>query len=108
MALVRATCTECGENVEILSSCITLRAQRDLKMGTYEFICPLCRKLVVKVARESIAKLLYGTGCTEVIYSPPVIDLVGGAPMSEDEKIDLILAFMSPTQLDAALDELLG
>jgi len=109
MALVRATCTECDEDVEMQSPSITLRAQRDLVAGTYEYICPKCGQFSVKAADKKVVGALYGVGCVEVMYDPPVIDLIDDtSPIDVDERIDLIREMQDPDLFDKALRDLLG
>lgn len=62
MALIRATCSECGD-VELRSCDVRVRVCEDTKQATYLFRCPVCRMTEVKGADDQVVDILVSAGC---------------------------------------------
>ncbi len=70
MALIRATCSDCGD-VELRSRDVLVRTCEDLSQSTYVFRCPVCRMVEVRPADPHVADVLLAAGCREETWCLP-------------------------------------
>ncbi len=89
MALIRATCSECGD-VELRSRDLQVRICTDTAASTYLFRCPVCRLTEVKPADDQIVDILVAAGVTCVEWHLPaeLQERPIGAPISHDDVLD--------------------
>jgi len=89
MALIRATCSECGD-VELRSRDLQVRICTDTTASTYLFRCPVCRLTEVKAADDQIVDILVAAGVTCVEWHLPaeLHERPTGAPISHDDVLD--------------------
>ena len=66
MALIRATCTDCGD-VELRSHDIRVRTCRNTVESTYLFRCPVCRMTEVRPAESHVVDVLLAAGVCSVL-----------------------------------------
>lgn len=72
MALIRATCSECGD-IELRSRDLTVRTCIDSSAKSqYHFRCPVCRMTEVKVCDDGIVKILVNAGVKRIEWSLPI------------------------------------
>lgn len=98
MTTVRCTCDKCGDIQTVISNITLLLFEGKKEVpGQYRFICPQCKRIVVKDAPVNIINLLYSSGApTEVVE--PSIELLerprpeDAPPIDIDEAIELGLA----------------
>ena len=81
MALIRATCSECGD-VELRSRDLQVRICGDTGDGTYLFRCPVCRMTEVKHADDQVIDILHATRPADP--AKPV--MVAGDPETANRK----------------------
>jgi hypothetical protein len=70
MAIIRATCHDCGD-VEMTTSDVWVRICDDDNSGTYAFRCPVCDHVVVKPAEAHIVDLLVASGVAWSTWARP-------------------------------------
>ena len=89
MALIRATCSECGD-VELRSRDLEVRICYDTSASTYLFRCPVCRMTEVKPADEQIVDILVAAGvkCVEWRLPAELGERPTGAPITHDDVLD--------------------
>jgi hypothetical protein len=89
MALIRATCSECGD-VELRSRDLEVRICSDNATSTYLFRCPVCRMTEVKPADEQIVDILIAAGvrCVEWRLPAELAERPVGAPINHDDVLD--------------------
>ena len=89
MALIRATCSECGD-VELRSRDLEVRICSDTDTGTYIFRCPVCRMTEVKPADDQIVDILVAAGvrCTEWALPSELHERPTGEPITHDDVLD--------------------
>ncbi len=90
MALIRATCSECGD-VELRSSDLQVRICSDTGDGTYIFRCPVCRMTDVKDAEDQVIDILVRAGVRYVEWRLPAE--LGERPTGETITHDDVLDF---------------
>ncbi|HLU40843.1 MAG TPA: hypothetical protein VKZ55_00460 [Microthrixaceae bacterium] len=61
MALIRATCSDCGD-VELRSRDLRVRTCTDTEEATYLFRCPVCRMIEVRPAEPHVVDVLLAAG----------------------------------------------
>jgi hypothetical protein len=61
MALIRATCSDCGD-VELRSRDLRVRSCTDTDESTYVFRCPVCRMIEVRPAEQHVVDVLLAAG----------------------------------------------
>lgn len=61
MALIRATCSDCGD-VELRSRDLRVRTCEDTDEATYLFRCPVCRMIEVRPAEQHVVDVLLAAG----------------------------------------------
>ena len=61
MALIRATCSDCGD-VELRSRDLRVRSCVDTDEATYLFRCPVCRMIEVRPAEQHVVDVLLAAG----------------------------------------------
>ena len=89
MALIRATCSECGD-VELRSRDLQVRTCIDTDSSTYIFRCPVCRMTEVKNADEQIVDILAAAGVNCVGWRIPqeMGERPAGDPIDHDDVLD--------------------
>lgn len=89
MALIRATCSECGD-VELRSRDLQVRICTDTGGGTYLFHCPICRMTEVKTADDQVVDILVAAGvrCVEWRLPSEMGERPIGEPISHDDVLD--------------------
>ena len=107
MALIRATCHECGD-VELRSRDLTVRICNENGEGTYLFRCPVCRMTEVKDADDQIIDILAAAGVKVVEWQLPkeLDERPIGKPISHDDVLDFHELLNQPywfTQLEALM-----
>jgi hypothetical protein len=70
MALISATCSDCGD-VELRSRGIRVRTCTDTDESTYLFRCPVCRMIEVRPAAPHVVDVLLAAGCIGETWSLP-------------------------------------
>ena len=85
MALIRATCSECGD-VELRSRDLQVRICGDTGDGTYLFRCPVCRMTEVKNADDQVVDILAAAGvkCVEWRLPAEMTERPTGEPITHD------------------------
>lgn len=106
MAVIRATCEECGD-VELRTRDVLVRVPEGCPGGTYVFRCPCCGRPSVREAEPRVVEVLAHAGVRVQRWRPPA-ELAerrpGGAPFSLDDLLD----FHELLQDDARLHLTLG
>jgi hypothetical protein len=89
MALIRATCSECGD-VELRSRDLKVRTCVETSSSTYLFRCPVCRMTEVKGADEQIVDILAAAGVPCITWRLPqeIGERPAGEPISHDDVLD--------------------
>ncbi|HOT79377.1 MAG TPA: hypothetical protein PKY13_05290 [Microthrixaceae bacterium] len=89
MALIRATCSECGD-VELRSRDLQVRICGDTGDGTYLFRCPVCRMTEVKNADDQVVDILAAAGvkCVEWRLPAEMTERPTGEPITHDDVLD--------------------
>ncbi|NLA36802.1 MAG: hypothetical protein GX868_14120 [Actinobacteria bacterium] len=89
MALIRATCSECGD-VELRSRDLQVRICTDNGNGSYLFRCPVCRMTEVKGADDQVVDILVAAGvkCVEWRLPAELAERPAGARISHDDVLD--------------------
>lgn len=70
MALIRATCSDCGD-VELHSRDLKVRTLEDTNESTYIFRCPVCRMIEVRPAESHIVDVLLAAGVAQESWRLP-------------------------------------
>ncbi len=89
MALIRATCSDCGD-VELRSLDLRVRTCIDNSRSTYLFRCPVCRMIEVRTAEEHVVDVLLAAGVREDRWSLPAElgETKSGKRIDHDDVID--------------------
>lgn len=89
MALIRATCSDCGD-VELRSRDLKVRRCRDTEAATYLFRCPTCDMIEVRSAEPHVVDVLLAAGVHSTDWSLPAElgERTGGAPITHDDVLD--------------------
>lgn len=89
MALIRATCTDCGD-VELRSRDLKVRMCQDNETATYLFRCPVCRMIEVRPAEPHVVDVLLAAGvpCVEWHLPAELDERHGGAAITHDDVLD--------------------
>lgn len=89
MALIRATCSECGD-VELRSRDLQVRICSDNGAGSYLFRCPVCRMTEVKPADDQVVDILVAAGvrCVEWQLPAELAERPTGEPITHDDVLD--------------------
>ena len=89
MALIRATCSECGD-VELRSRDLKVRTCVETAASTYLFRCPVCRMTEVKNADEQIVDILAAAGVVCVDWHLPheMAERPVGEAITHDDVLD--------------------
>jgi len=89
MALIRATCNECGD-VELRSRDLQVRICTDTSTSTYLFRCPVCRMTEVKNADDQIVDILAAAGvkCVEWRLPQEMTERPVGEAITHDDVLD--------------------
>lgn len=89
MALIRATCSDCGD-VELRSRDLKVRHCRDTDDSTYLFRCPVCRMIEVRNAEAHVVDVLLAAGVNYVSWDLPaeLLEPRRGEPINHDDVLD--------------------
>lgn len=89
MALIRATCTDCGD-VELRSRDISVRSCADNGESTYFFRCPVCRMVEVRPAESHVVDVLLAAGVeiTEWHLPAELTERHEGRAITHDDVLD--------------------
>ena len=103
MALIRATCSDCGD-VELRSRDLRVRQCHDDESATYLFRCPVCRMIEVRPAEQHVVEfgeqlgqrrdvvvavlLAAGVHSTEWHMPAELTEPRGGSPITHDDVLD--------------------
>lgn len=105
MALVRATCSDCGD-VEMSSNELSVRICLDTDEATYLFRCPLCRMTEVKSADTYVVEILSQAGVDTTSWRLPA-ELRerrgGGSAINHDDLLDFHTLVTNDDRLHQAL-----
>jgi hypothetical protein len=108
MALIRATCTDCGD-VELRSRDLKVRMCEDTGASTYLFRCPVCRMIEVRTAETHVVDVLLAAGvsCTEWHLPAELAERRAGEAITHDDVLDFHELLSTPTWYEqlAALTE---
>lgn len=98
---VRTTCPDCGDQ-KLPSTEFTIITTEGWSGGQYRFKCGDCHKIVLKDASEEIIDLLRDAGVREQKQELPIelLERPLDGTLSEDDLIDLGLAFADGTAFD--------
>ncbi len=105
MALIRASCTSCGD-VELTTADVRVRVCTTTDQGEYSFRCPICEMITVKSAEPRTVDLLVASGVAMTSWTLPaeVYEPREGDPICHDDLID----FHRVLYADGALEEAIG
>ena len=97
MALIRATCSDCGD-VELRSRDLRVRTCDDTGESTYLFRCPVCRMIEVRPAEEHVVDVLLAAGVDEHRWSYPaeMSEARNGKQIDHDDVIDFHKLLSTP------------
>lgn len=89
MALIRATCSDCGD-VELRSRDLRVRTCLDTDEATYLFRCPVCRMIEVRPAETHVVDVLLAAGVTNEDWRLPaeLSEARAGEAISHDDVLD--------------------
>jgi len=89
MALIRATCSDCGD-VELRSRDLRVRTCRDTDEATYLFRCPVCRMIEVRPAESHVVDVLLAAGVDLEQWQLPaeLAEQKRGEAISHDDVLD--------------------
>lgn len=90
MALIRATCSDCGD-VELRARDLSLRLCRDSGAATYLFRCPACAMVEVRDAEPHVIDVLAAAGVSRTEWDLPaeLAESHGGRLITHDDVLDL-------------------
>ncbi len=99
MTIIRATCPTCGD-VRLSAGEVTIRTCLGQSGGEYRWYCKC--GIVVKQADENIITILRNSNVREEVWELPLelIERPMDGTLSEDDLIDLELAFADGTAFD--------
>jgi len=100
--IVRTTCGLCGD-VELNPAQLELRICSVQDRSVYAFDCPSCQASVIKPAADPrVITLLRSVGVQCVDWEIPAeaLEPREGAPISNDDILDLMLALEDPSWMD--------
>lgn len=97
MALIRATCSDCGD-VELRSRDLRVRLCSDTGTATYLFRCPVCRMIEVRPAEAHVVDVLLAAGvhCTEWHLPAELNEAKAGEPITHDDVLDFHQILSTP------------
>lgn len=89
MALIRATCTDCGD-VELRSRDLRVRRCTDTDTTTYLFRCPHCSMMEVRPAESHVVDVLLAAGVRRIDWHLPseLAEVHTGKPIDHDDVLD--------------------
>lgn len=89
MALIRATCSDCGD-VELRSNGLHLRVCAETGAATYVFRCPECTMAEVGPADTDVVDVLVSAGVSLTRWSLPaeLDECRDGHPITHDDLLD--------------------
>lgn len=100
--IVKTTCEHCGD-VELDPSQLELRICSVQDRSVYAFECPSCNVSVIKPAADPrVITLLRSVGvpCVDWVIPAEALEPREGAPISNDDILDLMLALEDPSWMD--------
>lgn len=97
MALIRATCSDCGD-VELRSRDLKVRRCRDTESSTYLFRCPSCSMIEVRDAESHVVDVLLAAGVRSTDWSLPaeLTEPRTGEAIDHDDVLDFHDLLMTP------------
>ncbi len=89
MAIIHATCSDCGD-VQLTQADVVVRICSTNSSRSYSFSCPTCSKIVVKVATPQMVDLLVTSGVRLVTWHLPeeLTEVHEGDPIDHDDLLD--------------------
>jgi hypothetical protein len=104
MALIRATCSDCGD-VELRSRDLRVRSCTDTDESTYVFRCPVCRMIEVRPAEQHVVDVLLAAGVRFEQWRLPaeLSEARNGQAITHDDVLDFH-QLLSTSDWFAALD----
>lgn len=96
MVLIKVTCQNCHEDVEMASYCISLTVFDHGHGHYYKFCCPLCNTVSKNYCDDMIADLLVGQGrvvTTVVHVAEEFLEEKSGPPITHAD-LDSFLAYL--------------
>ena len=106
MAVIRATCSQCGD-IEMTPADVWVRTRKPNRQATYSFRCPVCGGVETKDASTHVVHLLTASGVRVWDAAPPK-ELVEKRPMGPPFSHSDMLAFADLLDGDTWYDELLA
>jgi hypothetical protein len=97
MALIRATCSDCGD-VELRSRDLRVRTCQDTDEATYLFRCPVCRMIEVRPAEQHVVDVLLAAGVSAEAWRLPAElgEAKGGDAIDHDDVLDFHQLLTTP------------
>jgi len=97
MALIRATCSDCGD-VELRSRDLRVRTCQDTADATYLFRCPVCRMIEVRPAEQHVVDVLLAAGVPAEEWRLPaeLNEPKGGEAIDHDDVLDFHQLLSTP------------
>lgn len=89
MALIRATCPDCGD-VEFDSTDIVVRLCVTDDSWSYRFPCPECNTVSVHPVTSTMASELIWVDCQVEVWEMPALDDNVGETITHDDLIDFV------------------
>ncbi len=89
MAVVRATCDECGD-VELTPEEVVVRVCLDDQRSSYSFRCPICATPIARQVGSHLVELLASSGSTVSLWHLPaeLNEPRDGAALTHDDLLD--------------------
>lgn len=106
MAVIRATCGECGD-IEMTPADVWVRVRKPGRQATYSFRCPLCGGVETKDASSHVVHLLTASGVRVWEVSPPK-ELVERRPVGPPFCHSDLIAFTELLERDDWYEQLLS
>lgn len=105
MAVVRATCDECGD-IQVTAEDVVVRVCLDDQRASYVFSCPICHVPVARPLGTRLVELLASSGSPVSLWHLPaeLSEHHDGDALTYDDLLD----FHERLQDDSWLDGLLG
>ena len=89
MALIRATCSDCGD-VELRSRDLTVRVCKQTQSSSYRFRCPACAMIEVRSAQDHVVNALLAAGVRYTQWNLPaeLAEPHAGEAITHDDVLD--------------------
>lgn len=105
MAVVRATCDECGD-IELMPDDVAVRVCLDDQHATYSFRCPSCDVPVARPLGSRLVELLVASGATVSLWHLP--DELSEPHVGDALTYDDLLDFHQTLAGDDWIDQLIA